>query len=106
MRNLLTKNGSFEIIEARDGFEAIDAYRMETPDLVLMDIVMPRLGGIDTLSKIMDIDKDAVIVMLSAMGQNEIVKKCLELGAVDYIVKPYDEEKMLKIIRKIVGSRD
>lgn len=97
----LTSEG-FEILgTAVDGEEAVEKYKELAPrvDLVTMDITMPKLDGVAALEKILEFDKDARVVMISALGKQDLVKKALLLGAKNYIVKPLDREKVLERIR-------
>lgn len=95
---ILTSEG-FEVIgTAVDGIDAIEKYKELHPkvDLVTMDITMPRMDGVTALEKIMEFDKNARVVMISALGKQELVKKSLMLGAKNYIVKPLDRKKVLE----------
>lgn len=97
---ILTSEG-FEIAGiASDGQEAIDKYKELYPhvDLVTMDITMPKMDGVSALEKIMEFDKNAKVVMISALGKQDLVKKSLLLGAKNYIVKPLDRKKVLERI--------
>ncbi|MCX7787114.1 MAG: response regulator [Spirochaetes bacterium] len=97
---ILTSEG-FEIAGvASDGQEAIDKYKELYPnvDLVTMDITMPKMDGVTALEKIMEFDKNAKVVMISALGKQDLVKKSLLLGAKNYIVKPLDRKKVLERI--------
>ncbi len=97
---ILTSEG-FEIAGiASDGQEAIDKYKELYPnvDLVTMDITMPKMDGVTALEKIMEFDKNAKVVMISALGKQDLVKKSLLLGARNYIVKPLDRKKVLERI--------
>ena len=97
----LTSEG-FEILgTASDGAEAVEKYKELSPnvDLVTMDITMPKLDGVAALGQILEFDKNARIVMISALGKQDLVKKALLLGAKNYIVKPLDREKVLERIR-------
>lgn len=87
LKKFLTKKG-YEAIVALSGEEAIKKVKKEKPYAVLLDIRMPGMDGIETLKKIREIDKEAGIVMITAVKEEEIGKKCLELGAYDYITKP------------------
>ena len=96
---------SFNIIDtASDGEEAIEKYKEYHPniDLVTMDITMPKLDGITALEKIIEFDKTAKIVMVSALGKQELVKKSLLLGAKSYIIKPLDRKKVLERIVMVI----
>ena len=83
---------------AENGEEGVLMYKEYKPDLVTMDITMPRMDGITALEQIMAFDKDARVVMVSALGKEELVKKSLMLGAKNYIVKPLDRKKVLERI--------
>lgn len=89
----------FEVVDtASDGEEAIEKYKEHHPniDLVTMDITMPKMDGITSLEKIIEFDKNARIIMISALGKQELVKKSLLLGAKNYIIKPLDRKKVLE----------
>jgi two-component system chemotaxis response regulator CheY len=100
---ILTSEG-FEVLgTAADGQEGVEKYKEMYPkvDLVTMDITMPRLDGVSALEQIVGFDKDAKVVMISALGKQDLVKKSLLLGAKNYIVKPLDRKKVLE---RIVAS--
>jgi two-component system chemotaxis response regulator CheY len=98
------KNSGFEnIIEAADGEIAVQAYKSEKPDLVIMDITMPNKNGLDALKEIREIDPDAKIVMCSAMGQESMVVEAIRNGAKDFIVKPFKSDRILKTVQGIIG---
>ena len=84
--------------EAADGNEAIDLYIKLRPDVVTMDVVMPQMSGIDACRKIMKIDKKAKIVMISAMGQENLVMEAIDVGAKDYVLKPFTSQDVLKAV--------
>lgn len=92
------------VATALDGLEAIEKYKELCPnlDLVTMDITMPKMDGLTALSKIVEFDKNAKVVMISALGKEELVKKALLLGAKNYIVKPLDRKKVLERISTVV----
>ena len=97
---ILTSEG-FEIIaSAADGVEGVEKYKELYPnvDLVTMDITMPKMDGVSALEKIIEFDKNACVVMISALGKQDLVKKSLLLGAKNYIVKPLDRKKVLERI--------
>jgi len=95
----------FEVIDqAGNGQEAIDKYKELFPkiDIVTMDITMPVMDGISALEKIIEFDKNAKIIMISALGKQELVKKALLLGAKNYIVKPLDRAKVLERLKMVL----
>lgn len=108
MRNMLKdifERAGYEVVaEAENGEAALELYQEIKPDLVTMDIVMPRKSGIEALQEIMASDPDACIVMVSALGQDSLVLEAVESGAKDFIVKPFKEEKVLEIVRRIAGQ--
>ncbi|MCG8569911.1 MAG: response regulator [Spirochaetes bacterium] len=96
----------FDVVDsAGDGEEGIEKYKEHYPDvdLVTMDITMPKLDGISALEKIIEFDKNARIIMISALGKQELVKKSLLLGAKNYIVKPLDRKKVLERIVSVLS---
>lgn len=94
---ILTSEGYEIVATAKDGKEGVDKYKELCPnvDLVTMDITMPRMDGITALEQIMTFDRNARVVMVSALGKEELVKKSLLLGAKNYIIKPLDRKKVL-----------
>jgi two-component system chemotaxis response regulator CheY len=103
IKSTIEKLGNYSIIEAVDGNDAIEKYKVEQPDLVLLDVTMPNLDGIGALKGIKKIDPNAKIVMCSAMGQEAIVVEAIKLGALDFIVKPFKAERINKTISAIFG---
>ncbi|MBI4870564.1 MAG: response regulator [Candidatus Riflebacteria bacterium] len=98
---ILRKNG-FEVIgEAADGQEAVDFCAKARPDLVTMDILMPRLDGIESLRQIKQLDPTIKVVVVSAMGQRKNVMDALSLGAENFIVKPFDEAKIMRVMNAL-----
>ena len=97
---ILTSEGYEVVATAVDGKDGVDNYKELAPniDLVTMDITMPRMDGITALEQIMTFDKQAKVVMVSALGKEELVKKSLLLGAKNYIIKPLDRKKVLERI--------
>lgn len=95
-------NDAYSIIEADSGAKAIEQFQKEKPDLVFLDIVMPgsEEEGIDVLKKVMKIDPNAKVVMITAVGQDAIVKECRMLGVKDYIIKPFDDELVVQTVNK------
>lgn len=101
LKNFLSQNG-FEVVgEAADGLEAIEKFKELKPDVVTMDITMPELTGIEALKSIMEYDSKAKVIMITAMGQEEMVKKAIILGAKSFIVKPFKEEQVISVLSKL-----
>lgn len=98
----ILKNEDYEIEEASNGYEAIEKYKEFKPDLVTMDITMPELDGIGALKGIKEVDKDATVIMCSAMGQQEMVLDAVKEGAKDFIVKPFQKERVLEAVGNIL----
>jgi two-component system chemotaxis response regulator CheY len=96
--HLLTQNGFDVIGEAADGQQAIDFCRLTRPDLVTMDIVMPNVDGLEALRQIKKLDRDIRVVMVSAMGERKSVMEALGAGADNFLVKPFDETKLLRVL--------
>jgi two-component system chemotaxis response regulator CheY len=104
LRDILTK-ADFEVVaEARNGQEAVEAYREMQPDLVIMDITMPEMDGIAALRQITSEFPESRIIMCSALGQQEMVLESLEAGAQDFVVKPFLPDKVLETVGKVLGS--
>lgn len=97
----LLKDNGFDTIEAGNGIEAVKQYQEHQPDGVLMDITMPDMDGIETLKKLMEIDSGAKIAMVTAMGQQSLVIEALKSGAKDFVVKPFNADRVLAAVRKI-----
>lgn len=92
----------FQVVgEAENGIVAIAKYKELKPDIVTMDITMPEMEGIEALTKIMEIDPEAIVVMLSALGQESKVKASIMAGARNFIVKPFKEEHLLKVLKSL-----
>lgn len=102
VKKTVEEAGHSVVGEAGNGVEAIDLYEKIMPDLVLMDITMPDMDGIEATKKIMAIDSNAKIVMVSAMGQMEMVVRAINAGAKDFVVKPVDADKLKSCLKKYV----
>ncbi|MBQ9436797.1 MAG: response regulator [Lachnospiraceae bacterium] len=103
IKDILTKNGYNVAGEAENGLKAVEKYNELKPDLVLMDITMPEMDGIQALKKIKEVDPSATVVMCSAMGQQAMVIESIQAGAKDFIVKPFQADRVLDAVKKIVG---
>ena len=103
IKDVLTKNGYTVAGEAENGVKAIEKYNELHPDLVLMDITMPEMDGIAALKKIKATDPSAVVIMCSAMGQQAMVIESIQAGARDFIVKPFQAERVIEAVKKVIG---
>jgi two-component system, chemotaxis family, chemotaxis protein CheY len=103
IKDILSKNG-YEIVgEAENGLRAIEKFQELRPDLTTMDITMPEMDGISAVKEIKKIDPNAKVIMCSAMGQQSMVIESIQSGARDFIVKPFQPDRVLEAIRKAVG---
>ena len=103
VKDILSKNG-YEIVgEAENGMKALEKYQELKPDLVTMDITMPEMDGITAVKEIKKVDPGAKVVMCSAMGQQAMVIEAIQAGARDFIVKPFQSDRVLEAIRIAVG---
>ena len=103
VKDILTKNG-FEVVgEAGNGIKALEMYKQEKPDIVTMDITMPEMDGIQAVKAIKEFDPAAKVIMCSAMGQQSMVMDAIKAGARDFIVKPFQADRVLEAIRKAIG---
>lgn len=91
------------VIEAGNGREAVEMYQAQQPDVVLMDITMPEMDGLEALKAIKSFDPDARVAMLTAMGQQAIVIEAIKSGARDFVVKPFERERVLAAVAKLVA---
>ncbi|UTR10856.1 response regulator [Evansella sp. LMS18] len=103
IKDILTKNNFEVIAEAGDGAQAIELYKEHSPDLVTMDITMPEVDGITALKEIRNYDPNAKVIMCSAMGQQAMVIDAIQAGAKDFIVKPFQAERVLEAVNKTLG---
>lgn len=101
LKMMLTKAGYDVVGEATNGIEAIEKYKSIKPDIVTMDIHMPEMGGLDALKEIKQYDKDATIIMITAAGDQGHVMEAMQLGAVNFIVKPFTEDTVRQVMRSI-----
>ena len=102
LRDILEKNGYEVVAEAQNGLEAVEKYGQEKPDLVTMDITMPEMDGVAALKEIKSKNPDAKIIMCSAMGQQSMVMEAIQSGAVDFIVKPFDTDRVLQSLERVM----
>ena len=104
LRGILEAGGYEVIAEAADGKEAMELYRTHRPDVVTMDIVMPIQGGIETVRALRIFDPEARVVMVSAMGQEWLITEAMEAGALAYVLKPFNPDQVLSVMRMVEGS--
>lgn len=104
IKQILEKNGHTMIAEAGNGKEAILKYTECKPDVTILDITMPEMSGLDALSYIKKIDPSAKIVICSALGQQEQLAKAIQLGAKDFIVKPFEPDRMIAALNKVLSE--
>ena len=103
IKDILTKNGYEVVAEVANGVEAVELYKSHQPDLVTMDITMPEMDGIEAVKQIKAVNPAAKVIMCSAMGQQSMVMDAIKAGANDFIVKPFQADRVLEAVKKIVG---
>ncbi len=103
LKDILTKSGYEVIGEAENGLRAVERYNELSPDLTLMDITMPELDGIQAVKRIKEIDPNAKIIMCSAMGQQAMVLESIQAGARDFIVKPFQKDRIVEAVSKVLS---
>jgi two-component system chemotaxis response regulator CheY len=106
IREIIEPEGYEIVAEAADGVEAVEQYQDKQPDIVTMDIVMPKRSGIDAVKGILEADPSARVVMCSALGQEALVMEALQAGAKDFIVKPFKPDAVLETLDKLVEKQD
>jgi len=103
VKDILTQAGFSVVGEAENGDQAVEKYRTLNPDLVTMDIIMPEMGGIEAVKKIIELDPQARILMCSAMGQQALVHEAIQAGARDFVVKPFQPSRVLEAVQRVLG---
>lgn len=103
IKDILSKNGYEVVGEAENGAVAINRYKELIPDLVIMDITMPEVDGIQAVKEIKRINGESQIIMCSAMGQQAMVIESIQAGARDFIVKPFQAERVIEAVKKVLG---
>jgi two-component system, chemotaxis family, chemotaxis protein CheY len=103
LSDILTNAGFSVVGQAQTGEEAVAKYKELQPDLVTMDIVMPDMGGIEAVRKIVEEYPDAKILMCSAMGQQSLVVEAIQAGARDFVVKPFQPSRVLEAVQRVLG---
>lgn len=104
LKNILTKGGYEICDEAQDGAQAVEKFNESAPDLTIMDITMPNMDGIEALKKIKSINAGAKVIMCSAMGQEAMVVEAIKSGAMDFIVKPFQGDRLLAAIARVMPN--
>jgi two-component system, chemotaxis family, chemotaxis protein CheY len=104
IKNTLLEHERHEIIEAQNGEEAVSMYKDQRPDLVTMDITMEHRNGLDAAREILAYDRDARIIMVTAVGQEKMLMECVNAGVSDYIVKPFSKERIASSITKALAK--
>lgn len=103
LRNLLIEEG-YDVVEAENGEEGVQKYKEENPDMVTMDITMPVKDGLEALKEIKDFDSAAKVIMVTAAGQESKVMEAVKLGAAEFVTKPFEKEKIVDTVRKVVNN--
>ena len=104
IKDTLSKNGYSDLHEAVDGADAVEKFKELNPDLVIMDITMPNMDGLEALKAMRQLNGSANIVMCSAMGQEAMVIEAIQSGAKDFIVKTFKSDRIMKTVTYIVGA--
>ena len=104
IKNILTDMGCEVVGEAADGVEACEKYDALSPDLVTLDLVMPKKGGLEALKDIREKDPNAKVVVISAIDQRQPLMDALKLGAADYVVKPFEKERVEQAINRVIAG--
>lgn len=99
---LLMEHG-YDVVEAENGRQALEVYQEVAPDGVLMDVTMPEMDGLEALKRLRRLDPNARVIMLTALGQESVVLEAVRAGAKDFIVKPFDRDRLLTSIQRVVG---
>ncbi|WP_026476012.1 response regulator [Alkaliphilus transvaalensis] len=103
IKDVLSKNG-FEVLgEAENGAKAVEKFKELQPALTIMDITMPEVDGIQAVKEIKKIDPNAKVIMCSAMGQQAMVIEAIQAGAKDFIVKPFQADRVIEAVKKVMG---
>ena len=103
IKRMVEAHGYSVVGEAGNGLEAVKKFAEKKPDVVILDITMPEMSGIEALKRIKILNPDARIVICSALGQQEMLAEAIECGAQDFIVKPFEEERLIAALEKVLG---
>ncbi len=104
LKQILVEMGCEIVAEAGDGCAAIEAYEKHKPDLVTLDLVMPNMGGLEALEKIRSLDPNARVLVISAIDQRSSLMQAVKLGAIDYVVKPFDRQGVTKSVNRALET--
>ena len=99
--DILTAEGHMILGEAANGVEAIEMYKKRNPDVISMDVVMPQMDGITAMNHILEEDPSAIVVISSSLNQKKLIQKALKMGAWDYIIKPFTEERVIEVFHSL-----
>jgi len=99
---IMLESEQFDVLEAEDGNEAVEKYKEARPDVVTMDITMPGKTGLEAIKEIREFDPNAKIIVVTAMGTEFMIRDAIQLGASNFIIKPFDEEQLLEVIKKLL----
>ncbi len=102
LTKILERHGCEVVATASNGLEAVKKYKELRPDFVTLDLVMPQMGGIQTLVLLRKIDPQATVIMVSSMSSRDKIVECAKAGAKHYILKPFEEEKVVEVLNKVV----
>jgi two-component system chemotaxis response regulator CheY len=101
LKNIINNTNYAEVIgEAKNGKEAINLYKQLKPDIVTMDLIMPEMGGLESIDNILKIDKNASIIVVSAIGQQDLILEATKKGAKDFIRKPFKKDQVAEVLEK------
>lgn len=104
LAKILERHGCEVVATASNGLEAVKKYKETTPDFVTLDVVMPQMGGLQTLVLLKKIDPAACVIMVSSMSGKDMITECARAGARHYILKPFEEDKVVEVLGKVVFS--
>jgi len=99
---IMLESEKYDVLEAEDGNEAVKKYKEARPDVVTMDITMPGKTGLEAIKEIREFDPEAKIIVVTAMGTEFMIRDAIQLGAANFIIKPFDEEQLLEVIKKLL----
>lgn len=105
IKQMLEKNGHETVGEAGDGIEAVKKYIEVKPDVVLLDITMPEMNGVEALKRIKELDPAAKVIICSAMGQQAMVAQAIQSGAKDFIVKPFEADRLIAAVDRVMSKQ-